>query len=380
MDLRTTKWVTILFVLLTPLISLGGLAFYVPRYGIHPLEPILCAVFVAVIALVISSGYHRYFAHKTYHSSSPLKIFYLIVGAAAFQQSALIWAADHRMHHRYVDTEKDPYSIQKGFWWAHIGWLFAKSPPHRNHLAQIVPDLVKDRWVLWQHRYWIWISIPLAFGLPLLIGFFIDRPIGMFLWAGLLRIAITHQTTFTVNSIAHKFGTQPYTDDDSSRDVWWLAPLLCGENYHNYHHRFQSDYRNGVKWYQYDPTKWLLWLLSHTSLVKNLKRIPSHRILRARLEMDLKRIEKRLKPLPSFAPLYAYLLEMRKTVEETARAHAEAKQNYNDFKKSMTDRSCASLLAAQNLFRAKKKTFDKTLVQWRQMIRWSYRYSPALLS
>ena len=253
---------TIPFLLLTPLLSAAGLIYYISRHGVHFLEPTICLIYVMTIAFIISSGYHRYFAHKTYQCHPALKIFYLVLGCAAMQQSAFVWAADHRMHHRYVDTDKDPYNIQKGFWWAHIGWLLSKDPSHRNRLAEIAPDLAKDRWVMWQNRYWLLLSVPLTFGIPLLIGFWIGRPVGMLLWAGFLRIVISHQTTFTINSIAHKFGTQPYTDENSARDVWWLAPLLFGENYHNYHHRFQSDYRNGVKWYQFDPSKWILWVLS----------------------------------------------------------------------------------------------------------------------
>jgi stearoyl-CoA desaturase (delta-9 desaturase) len=378
--LKSIRWLTAPFLVLTFLISGVGLALYIPRYGVHPLEPIVCAIFVFVIAMVVSGGYHRYFAHKTFQCHPILKIFYLIIGAAAFQQSALVWATDHRMHHRYVDTDKDPYNIKKGFWWAHAGWLFAKDPGHRANILAIAPDLVKDKWVMWQHKYWMWISIPLAVGLPLFIGYLIGRPVGMFLWAGFLRVVITHHTTFTINSIAHKFGTQPYTDENSARDVWWLAPLLCGENYHNYHHRFQSDYRNGVKWYQYDPTKWALWLLSHTPLVKNLRRTPEHLILKARLEMDLKQLEQKLKPAPAefWMPVYTRLLGMRQAVEEAAELYAKAKKNYSDFKHNMADRSRESLEHAQETLREKELAFKKMLTQWQETIRWAYRGSVAL--
>ncbi|MBI2340553.1 MAG: acyl-CoA desaturase [Deltaproteobacteria bacterium] len=318
--LKKVQWFTLPFLLLTVFIAFGGLAFYIPRYGVHPLEPIVCAVYVFIIAMVVSGGYHRYFAHKTFQCHPILKVFYLIVGAAAFQQSALVWASDHRFHHRYVDTDKDPYNIKKGFWWAHIGWQLAKDPESRSTLLDNVPDLAKDKWVMRQHKYWIWVSIPLAFGIPLLIGLLIGRPMGMLLWAGILRIVITHHTTFTINSVAHKFGAQPYSDENSARDVWWLAPLLCGEHNHNYHHRFQGDYRNGVRWHHYDPTKWALWLLSHTPLVKQPHRTPPHLILKARLEMDLKRLEQKLKTAPRefWIPLKTRLIGMRKMLEETA--------------------------------------------------------------
>ncbi len=292
--LKKNKWLTGPFLSLTLLGSMVSLAVYIPMHGVHPVEPIFFAAFAYLVAWVVSSGYHRYFAHKTFACHPLLRIFYIIMGCAALQQSVLVWASDHRMHHRFGDTDKDPYNIKKGLWWAHFGWLIAEDPESRRTLMQNVPDLANDPWLRWQHRYWIWVGVLLSFGIPLAIGFAIDRPVGMFLWGGLLRVAVTHQTTFTINSLAHRFGTQPYSDESSARDVWWLIPFLCGENYHNYHHSFPGDYRNGVRWYQWDPSKWGLWLLSKMKLVRELRRTPPEWIRKARLEMDVKRLSKRL--------------------------------------------------------------------------------------
>lgn len=372
---KNFQWITSLFLTLTLLLSIAGFIYYIPRYGIHPLEPIVCGLFVFVVAMVVSGGYHRYFSHKTFECHPVLKIFYLIVGAAAFQQSALVWAADHRMHHQHVDTELDPYNIKKGFWYAHIGWLFDKDPAHRKNIASIAPDLVKDPWVMWQHKYWLLISLPLALGIPLLLGFLIGRPVGMLLWACVFRIVITHHTTFTINSIAHKFGKQPYTDKNSARDVWWLAPFLCGENYHNYHHRFQSDYRNGIKWYHYDPTKWALWILSKVRIVKNLRRTPDAAILKARLEMDLKYLENKLKHAPKefWMPLYNQLIGMRLAVEEAAEFYSHAQKNYKEFKKNMSSRSQESIQKAKESLQEKERILKKLLADWKKTIDWSFR-------
>ncbi|MBL7685282.1 MAG: fatty acid desaturase, partial [Deltaproteobacteria bacterium] len=310
-------------------------------------------------------------SHKAFQCHPALKIFYLILGASALQQSALVWASDHRFHHRYVDTEKDPYNIKKGFWWAHVGWLLAESPESRKTLLSNVPDLAKDKWVMWQHKYWVWISIPLSFGIPLLIGFWIDRPIGMLLWGILLRIAITHHTTFTINSIAHSFGTQPYSDENSAKDVWWLAPFLCGEHYHNYHHCFQGDYRNGIRWYHWDPSKWFLWMLSKIGLVKNLQRTPDHLILKARLEMDLKQVEK-MKPIQKleyWAPLHERLLKMRQSLVETAEQYAQALKHYREMKKNASGRSQIAFVETQKKLEAYKRNFDELLKQWRENMR-----------
>ncbi len=374
---KNFHWITSAFLTITFLLAVSGLFYYIPRFGIHPLEPLVCGLFVFVVAMVVSGGYHRYFAHKSFVCHPVLKAFYLIIGAAAFQQSALVWAVDHRMHHRFVDTEQDPYNINKGFWYAHIGWLFNKAPSHRENVLALAPDLAKDPWVMWQHKYWLLISLPLAFGVPLLIGFLIGRPVGMLLWAGILRIVITHQTTFTINSIAHKFGTQPYTDKNSARDVWWLAPFLCGENYHNYHHRFQSDYRNGIRWYHYDPTKWALWIFSKIHLVKGLRRAPDLLVLKARLEMDLKTLEKKMKPASKefWHPFQIQLQQMRSSLEEAAELYANTKQNYMTLKKDLESRSKESLLKMKLVLKEKKKVFRARLFEWKQMINLSFENS-----
>ncbi|MFI7914228.1 fatty acid desaturase, partial [Acinetobacter baumannii] len=111
---------------------------------------------------------------------------------------------------------------------------------------------------------------------------------------GLLRLIISHQVTFFINSLCHMFGKRPYTDENSARDNFWLAIATWGEGYHNYHHIFQYDYRNGVKWWQYDPTKWLIWTCSKIGLAKNLRRIPSFNIKKAELAMKFKYAEQDL--------------------------------------------------------------------------------------
>jgi len=352
-----------------PLIALVGLPLYIIYSGVHWLEPVLMVAGLYAIAFVVSSGYHRYFAHKAYACHPVLKAFYLIVGTASFQQSALVWAADHRMHHRFTDTDKDPYSMSKGFWWAHMGWVFAEDPSYRRDLLAEVPDLAKDPWVMWQHRYWMLLGTLLAFGIPLAIGFAIGRPIGVFLWAGVLRVILTFQTTFTINSIAHYFGKQPYSDQTSARDCWWLSPILFGENYHNYHHSFQTDYRNGIRWYQWDPSKWLLWLMSHTFLVKRLRRTPEHFIVRARLEMDLKQLQRKLSNTRPeiWASIQQKVQGLKASLEEAAQHYAKAYKAYLDFKEGLAQRSRDSYASAKRSVRESKKELQALMKQWQQV-------------
>jgi stearoyl-CoA desaturase (delta-9 desaturase) len=209
-----------------------------------------------------------------------VRAFYLLFGAAAVQNSALKWSADHRIHHARTDTSEDPYNIRRGFWWAHMGWVFHKDP--RPVDVRRVKDLAADPLVRWQDRYYIPIAILLGAALPLAIGFAWGDPIGALLVAGFLRLVVQWHATGAVNSVTHRFGTQPYSRRNSARDSSLAALITLGEGYHNFHHRFQIDYRNGVRWWHFDPTKWFVWSLSRVGLARDLRRTPPEEIRRAR--------------------------------------------------------------------------------------------------
>ena len=223
----------VLFLTLSPLAALAGAMVYIPRYGVRPVE---IAVFIAMVLATgfsITAGYHRHFAHVSYKAHPLVRIFYLVFGACAMQNSALNWASDHRLHHRYTDTDLDPYNAGKGFFWSHIGWIFYQSREKRQ-LAN-VGDLLRDPWVRWQDRYDVAIALVVGFAVPAFIGGLIGRVFGMLLWAGLIRVVLVHHMTFFINSLAHMWGTQPYSRKDTSRDSWWLALLTNGEGYQYAH-------------------------------------------------------------------------------------------------------------------------------------------------
>jgi stearoyl-CoA desaturase (delta-9 desaturase) len=230
----------------------------------------------------ITAGYHRLFAHKTYEANLPLRLLVLLFGASAFENSVLMWTSEHRRHHKHVDHDDDPYNITKGFFHAHIGWLLFKlnpEPPFDN-----VPDLKKDRLVCWQHRHVHLLAVLMGFVLPSLAGFLYDGWVGAlggFLIGGIARVVVIQHTTFFINSACHCMGRQPYSTRCSARDSFFLALFTMGEGYHNYHHEFQFDYRNGVKPWQFDPTKWILWVLSKVGVVSHLKRVDPEKIAAA---------------------------------------------------------------------------------------------------
>ena len=270
----------------------------VPWYGIvhgyNGWSWMFFAIFVVLNGIGIGSGYHRLWSHRTYEAHPLLKWFLAIVGGMALQNSIIVWSARHRIHHREVDdNDKDPYSIGRGFWFAHIGWML-KDYPSGEVDYSVVRDLEKDPVAAWQHRwYWtlVWVT---NLALPLFLGWLTGDMLGMFLLAGVLRLVLSHHVTFFINSLAHMWGTQPYTDENSARDQHFLALITYGEGYHNYHHLFQSDYRCGVRWWHLDINKWFIASCAALGLVKNRKRVPKFKILRARLNMEFKLARRKL--------------------------------------------------------------------------------------
>jgi stearoyl-CoA desaturase (Delta-9 desaturase) len=283
-------WQNALFFSLSIIFTLVLVPIYFYHFDLTPWTLLLAVILAALTNLSITAGYHRLFAHRSYKAQPILEFLYLALGASAWQGSALKWASDHRRHHNKVDSEEDPYSIKKGFWHAHMGWLFSTESVDKCIQA---PDLEKNKLVALQHKYYIPVAIFMGFGLPTLIGLTMGDWLGGLLVAGLMRMVVTQQSTFLVNSLAHTWGTQTYSKDISARDSWLVAFLTHGEGFHNFHHKFQSDYRNGIRWYQWDPTKWTIRSLSLVGLATQLRRISEQEILKARLQVDEWRLQSR---------------------------------------------------------------------------------------
>lgn len=200
--------------------------------------------------LGITAGYHRLWAHSSYSAGTPLKIFLAAVGGGAVEGSIRWWSRDHRAHHRYTDTEKDPYSVRKGLMYSHLGWMVMQQNPKRIGRTDI-SDLNEDPIVVWQHKHYLWIVVFMGLIFPTLVaGLGWGDWIGGFVYAGILRVFFVQQATFCVNSLAHWLGDQPFDDRNSPRDHVITALVTLGEGYHNFHHEFPSDYRNAIEWHQ----------------------------------------------------------------------------------------------------------------------------------
>ncbi len=342
------NWITSSFLIGTLLIALIGTPLYLWHFGIDWFQIAMFVFYVPATAMSITLGYHRLFAHRAFSARLPVRFSTLIFGACAFENSALDWASDHRDHHKYVDHEDDdPYAISRGFFWAHIGWLLFKlTPESRDNVA----DLKKDKLIMWQHRYCQLIAVVVGLILPAALGYLWNGwagALGGFLIAGVTRVVVVQHSTFFINSLCHTIGRQPYSQASSARDSRIMAVLTFGEGYHNYHHSFQHDYRNGVKRTSWDPTKWAIWTLDKIGLAGNLKRVAPEKILMAEMREAQRQIDAKAPKLVKGAvacPKWehavetyeALLVKFTKNYHELERSMAEqvrvSKKNLNQWR------------------------------------------------
>jgi stearoyl-CoA desaturase (delta-9 desaturase) len=275
---RKVRWLGLVFFIFLHVVGIVGTPLYIYHRGITAPELVLFFAYCAATGFSITMGYHRLFAHPTYKASPVVQFFFLLFGAATFEESALKWSSQHRQHHLFTDTERDPYGVNRGFWHAHIGWImFWRHRPNYNN----VKDLRRSKLVLHQHEHHAWWSVGGGLVLPMLIAWWIGHPLGGFIMAVCLRIVVVLHSSFFINSFAHTFGKRTYDASQSARDNWLCAILTNGEGFHNFHHRFPMDYRNGHRWYHWDPSKWCIYLMSRLGFAWDLKRTSDRRIAEA---------------------------------------------------------------------------------------------------
>ncbi|KJK55833.1 stearoyl-CoA 9-desaturase [Saccharothrix sp. ST-888] len=216
----------------------------------------------------VTVGYHRYFTHSSFKANRPLRIALAVAGSLAVEGPLVRWVADHRRHHRFSDKEGDPHSpwrfgetvpaLLKGLWWAHTGWLFDQEQTPQLKYA---PDLVRDPVMRRISRlFWLWTTVSVL--LPPLVGGLLSLSwqgaLTAFFWGSLVRIALLHHVTWSINSICHAIGARPFRSRDRSGNVWWLAVLSCGESWHNLHHADPTSARHGVLRGQIDSSARLI--------------------------------------------------------------------------------------------------------------------------
>jgi stearoyl-CoA desaturase (Delta-9 desaturase) len=362
-------WRNIVLLTVVHVVAIGGMALYVPLHGLSLAAIVIGAVLTVVTIFCISAGYHRLFSHRAYEAHPVFRFLLLTLGAGAFQNSAIAWAADHRRHHARTDTPLDPYSATEGFWHAHIGWVLRKADPAIEPTP--VVDLHRDPLVSWQDRRYAWIGISTGIVLPVLLGFLFGDPWGGFIVGGAVRLFFAYHATFSINSFAHILGKQPYSDKSTARDSFVTALISMGEGYHNFHHAFPADYRNGVRAHQFDPTKWILRALSATRLTKNLRRTPRPLVLRARLRMDERRIA-----MHALSPAAQERLnQLRAAIDAALNRWSVIVAQYEAIKREASVHAREMMQALRAELRALRRELASAYASWQRALR-----SPELLT
>lgn len=292
-------------------------------------------VLLYATGLAITAGYHRYYSHQTYKTNKFIETILLFFGSMATQGSALRWANDHRIHHAHIDTEKDPYSVTKGFWHAHFLWMFEAQPPMNE---KVISDLRRSKLVSFQDKYYEILMILTNVIATVFVGWLTGDYFGAFVFSWLVRLFFLHHFTWFINSLAHYWGHQNYSTEHSAVDNYILCLLTFGEGYHNFHHTFANDYRNGIRWYHFDPTKWLIWGLSKIGMAHGLKKANEARVSQKMIQEHKRALIEKLK---------TSLTNKREELEETAALYAESlttklnkmQELINQYKASKTDKA-----------------------------------------
>jgi sn-2 palmitoyl-lipid 9-desaturase len=215
----------------------------------------------------ICLGYHRLLTHRSFQLPKGLAYFVTLLGALALQGGPIFWVAGHRLHHLHTeDVDQDPYSAKRGFWWSHMLWLFY---PQANffdygYYKQFAPDLVRERFYRWLNRYFLLLQIPMGLVLYLMGGW------SFVIYGVFLRAVLLWHSTWLINSASHKWGYRSFENDDNSRNLWWAALLTYGEGWHNNHHAYPNVAKAGLKWWEVDPTWWVIQGLAKVGLAQRV--------------------------------------------------------------------------------------------------------------
>jgi stearoyl-CoA desaturase (delta-9 desaturase) len=235
--------------------------------GFSTTSVIICVALYWLRMFAIGAGYHRYFSHRAFSTGRVFQFILAVLAQSTAQKSVLWWAAKHRHHHLHSDTPEDVHSPRhKGFFYSHVGWIFDRKHEKTNLVR--ISDFAKYPELMWLHRFEVVPAVALG-----ALCFAIDGWTGLivgFFWSTVL----VYHGTFCINSLAHVHGSKRYVTGDDSRNNWLLALMTMGEGWHNNHHAYQSSVRQGFRWWEVDPTFYILKLLSWLGVVWDLKTPP----------------------------------------------------------------------------------------------------------
>ena len=367
---REYNWPIIAFFAATTAGAVVGAPLYIHHFGISLPEILLTLFFVLATGFSITVGYHRLYAHSTFKANRFIHFLVLFFGAAAFEQSALTWSSGHRDHHRYVDTNLDPYSIKKGFWYAHIGWmtLWQQKPDYNN-----VKDLLKDKLLMHQHNHYVAWGLTAGILFPIFLGALCGHALGALVLAVCARITFVYHATFCINSVCHTFGDATYDIHATARDHWFAAVLTNGEGYHNFHHRFPTDYRNGVRLYHWDPSKWAIAGLAKMGAAWDLQKVSKFSILEAKLAAENELLHDRLLKINDHRRIAdrRHTLQVHYTalIQRLSAWEASSKSYRAALSANMAHRSVELKAAALEQIEKAKSDFKKARREWNILTR-----------
>ncbi len=356
---KTYDITNILFLTITPPLALILVTIHLMTEGFLWQQWLLGLGFYFLMGLSITAGYHRLFSHRAYKAHPIIEALFLFFGAGAFQNSLLKWGSDHRRHHTKCDGPEDPYSISKGFFYAHMGWIFeAETEDLTDRFGK---ELKRNPRVMFQHKHYLVLAVVSGMILPTFVGWMLGSWLGGLAISGIFRIVFVHHATFFINSLCHVWGTQPYGDDNSAKDSRLMAIFTYGEGHHNYHHHFQADYRNGIKWFDFDPTKWLINSLSYLGLATDLIQTDEEDILAAKLQMQHKLALKNIDNPSIASQVEARFMELKAELKKLKKKRQELMAL-----KGMAAREMVQELKRQ--LKLEQSLFEQKCSEWREFL------------
>ncbi len=251
-----------------PFIAMHLMCLGVIWVGVSSTALLVAAALYFVRLLAVTAFYHRYFSHRTFRTSRVLQFVFAVLGTMAVQRGPLWWAAHHRHHHAHADEEHDSHSpVQHGFWWSHMGWFMNRS--NFRTRGELIGDLMRYPELRFLDRFDVVPPIALA------VLLYVFGGAQLLIWGFFISTVLLHHVTFTVNSLAHKFGRRRYATSDGSRNNWLIALLTFGEGWHNNHHHFPGSVRQGFYWWEIDLTYYVLRAMAACGLIWDLKSVPA---------------------------------------------------------------------------------------------------------
>ncbi|MDQ1748571.1 MAG: hypothetical protein QOD07_2834 [Frankiaceae bacterium] len=278
---RVEQFVLGLFVVV-PLLAIAAAVPVMWGWGLGWHDVVIGVVMYAISGHGITVGFHRYFTHGSFKARRWVRVALAIAGSLAIEGPVIRWVADHRRHHAFSDRDGDPHSpwrygedvkaLTKGLWHAHIGWLFDIEQTNQQRFA---PDLLADPDIVKVDRAFMRLTA-VTLLLPPLVGFLWSGftwqgALTAFFWGSLVRVALLHHTTWSINSICHTIGERPFKSRDKSGNVWWLAVISMGESWHNLHHAEPTAARHGVLRGQLDSSARIIWVMEKLRMVREVR-------------------------------------------------------------------------------------------------------------